>query len=89
MGKISAKSKLERSTLKPGSKSLLIMVKEKIKRLNHKIQPRQTKPICNPDVKSYLGALLKPFVLTIGNAANHVAKSKIYLNAVHSIKKIM
>ena len=77
MEKISAKSKLERSTLKPGSKSLLIMVKEKIKRLNHKIQPRQTKPICNPDVKSYLGALLKPFVLTIGNAKLLAKRSKL------------
>ena len=52
---------------------LLTMVKETIKKLKQKIQPKQVKPmLCDPDVKSYLEALHKRFVVvTIDKAANN------------------
>ena len=51
------------------------MVKEKIKKLNQKIQPKQTKSIlCDPDVKSNLGVLHKLLVVvTIEKNANDFA----------------
>ena len=56
------KNKLETRTLTPWRESDL--VKETIKKLKQKIQPRQTKPIlCNPDVRLYLEALHNRFVV--------------------------
>ena len=46
----------------PQRESVLTMVKEKIKKLKQKIQPKQTKPIsCDPDVISSLETLHKRF----------------------------
>ena len=52
---------------------LLFIVKETIKKRKQKIQPKQAKPmLCDPDVKSYLEALHKRFVVvTIDKAANN------------------
>ena len=42
----------------------MTMVTEKNKKLSWKIEPKQTKPIlCDPDVKSCLETLQKPFVV--------------------------
>ena len=64
---MSTKNKLE------ASKLLLFYGKEEIKKLEQKMQSKQTKPVlCDPDVISYLEALHKRFVVvTIEKAANN------------------
>ena len=49
------------------------MLKKRIKKHKQKIQLKQTKPmLCDPDAKSYPGALHKRFVIvTIDKAANN------------------
>ena len=72
---MSTKNKLETSTLTPWAESVLKIVKEKIKKLKQKMQPKQTNPIlCDSDVKSYLEALHKRFVaVTVDKATNNFA----------------
>ena len=58
------KYKLETSKIAPWRKSVLIMVKEKNKKLKQEIQPKQTQPIlCDPDLISCLETFHKRFVV--------------------------
>ena len=60
--KVSTKNSLEPSTLPREREAVLTMVREKVKKLKHKIQPKEAKPIlCDPDIKSYREALHKSF----------------------------
>ena len=74
---MSRKNKLEALTLIPWRELVLTMVKEKIIKLKQKMQPKQTKSILSdPDVKSYLEALRKRFVIvTIEKASNNLVLS--------------
>ena len=49
---MSTKNSLEPSTLPREREAVLTMVREKVKKLKQKIQPKQAKPIlCDPDIK--------------------------------------
>ena len=67
------KNKLETSSLAPKKESVLTVVKGKIKKLRHKIQPKQTKLILwYPNVQSYLKTIENCFIaVNINKAANN------------------
>ena len=65
---------------------------KKFKKLEQKIQSKQTKPIlCDPDVQSYLEALQKRFlVVTIDkDAKNYVFVCIEYITSVSSCQKLV
>ena len=78
------KNKLKTSIRTPWRESVLTMVTERIKKLKQKIQLKQIKPVlCDPDVKSYLEALHKRFVVVIiykgGNYFAFIYKKILHL----------